>query len=52
MLKLLFIAWVAGMVLSALSKLAKSVKAMRAFNAKRDDICFRNEPFLWMRRGL
>jgi len=50
MIKLIIIAWVAWMVLNGLSKVVRRIKAARTFNAKREDICFRYEPFLWMRR--
>jgi hypothetical protein len=50
MIELLVVAWVAWMMVSVLCKIVRRIKAMRTFKAKREAICFRNEPFLWMRR--
>jgi hypothetical protein len=50
MIKLLIIAWVSWMLFTNFCKLVRRVKTMRSFYAKRETICFRYEPFLWMRR--
>jgi hypothetical protein len=49
-MKLLFIAWVSWLMLTTLYRVVRRVKVMRSFYAKRETICFRYEPFLWMRR--
>lgn len=50
MIKLITITWAAWMILSVFTKVVRRIIAARTFKAKREDICFRNEPFLWMRR--
>jgi hypothetical protein len=50
MMKLLIIAWITWMAFSGLCNIVRRVRAVRTFNAKRETICFRYEPFLWMRR--
>ncbi len=50
MIKLILTAWVAWMVFSGLRKIARHIRSTRAFNAKRQAVFFRYEPFLWMRR--
>jgi hypothetical protein len=50
MIKLLILAWVSWMIFSGLCKTVRRIKAVQTFNAKREAVYFRNEPFLWMRR--
>jgi hypothetical protein len=51
-MKLLIIAWVSWLTFTNLCKFVRQIKAIRSFYAKRETICFRYEPFLWMRRVL
>jgi hypothetical protein len=42
--------WNSWMMFSTLSGTLRYIRTMRAFNAKRQALHFRDEPFLWMRR--